>query len=290
MSRKISRVVTAQVAPLTPTMSVKRVFPNQQLKNIDPFVFLDHFGPAFHQSGASAFEEGTGAHPHRGFITFTYLFEGEMEHKDSRGNRSLVAAGGVQWMKAASGIVHDEKPSKAFLDKGGVIHGLQLWINLPAKHKNDTPQYQPLLNEDVPEIRSSEGNLVRVLIGNYHGQQSPIPTYSPMTVLHVQLAAKNHIELDFTEGWQVAAYLPTGTANLGADFNAVKDSQVAVFEKTGGSVLLQNPNDMPQDIMIYAGQPIGEPIIAYGPFVMDTIAGVQTAYDDFYAGKYGEIA
>jgi hypothetical protein len=289
MQRKIVRIVTAYETPLTPTMTVKRVFPNQSFKNIDPFVFLDHFGPTYHKTGASAFEEGTGAHPHRGFCTFTYLFEGNMEHKDSRGNHSIVEAGGVQWMKAGSGIVHDEKPSKVFLAEGGIMHGLQLWINLPARHKKDPPQYQPLPNDEVPEISFSNGSLLRLLIGTYGGKTSPIPQYSPMSVCHLKIAPQAQLELSFTEGWHLAAYVPTGAVLLGIENQTVQAGQLAVMDKMGETLTIQNSHADWQDLMLYAGQPIGEPIITYGPFVMDTLAGVQEAYDDFYAGKYGDI-
>jgi hypothetical protein len=287
MNRTISRIVKAVEVPLTPTMIVKRVFPNQSFKNLDPFVFLDHFGPTYHRLGEGGFEKGTGAHPHRGFITFTYMFEGEMEHMDSRGNHSIVTAGGGQWMKAASGIMHDEKPSQAFLEKGGYIHGLQLWINLPAQLKNDTPQYQPLEKDIVPEIILPDGSLLRVLIGKFGEAISPIPTYSPMSVFHLKIKPNSTIQLPVTEGWHLAAYIPSGAISI--DNQLISTGELAVLNKIGDVLILTNNNTEIQNVMIYAGIPIGEPIITYGPFVMDTLEGVQRAYADFQTGKYGEI-
>jgi redox-sensitive bicupin YhaK (pirin superfamily) len=290
MERKVSRTITANETPLTPTMKVKRVFPSQSFKNIDPFVFLDHFGPTVFKPGETMFAEGTGAHPHRGFITFTYIFDGDMEHKDSRGHHGWVSAGGAQWMKAASGIIHDEKPSQQFVEKGGLLNGLQLWINLPRAQKSDTPQYQNLPSEAVHEVTMGANNsLLRVLIGEYQGNLSSIPTYSPMFIYHIRLAGHDTIRLSIPESYNAFAYIPTEKAELGNENKLIEAGQMGIFEQGNTDILLTNPNENIQDIMLFGGEPIREPIIAYGPFVMDTIDGVQTAYDDFYAGKYGEI-
>jgi redox-sensitive bicupin YhaK (pirin superfamily) len=290
MSRNISNIFRADQVPLTPTMMVKRVFPHQRFKNLDPFVFLDHFGPAFHKTGASAFEEGTGAHPHRGFITFTYLLEGDMEHRDSRGHHSVVSKYGVQWMKAASGIMHDEKPSRAFLDQGGVLDGFQLWINLPAKYKEDTPMYQPLSAENVMEVRLGNQSVVRVLLGDFENASSPIPTYSPMSILHIRLAPNAKEQIAFPTDWNVAAYLPAGKCYFGESQSLAQAEELVIFEHNATTIVMQNlNNDDWQDIFVIAGEPIGEPIIASGPFVMHTFEGLRKAYDDFYEGKYGNI-
>lgn len=290
MHRFINQIVTAQQVPLTPTMSVKRVFPHHGFKNLDPFIFLDHFGPAFHKAGSSPFEHGTGAHPHRGFITFTYLFEGDMEHHDSFDNHSLVTEGGAQWMKAASGVVHDEKPSRAFLEKGGILDGLQLWINLPVRYKEDTPLYQALPKENVPELMLENGATLRILIGKYADLQSPIPMYSEMNVLHIQLAPNTKETLTFPSHWNVGIYNPSGEILFGESLESLKESQIAIFDQENNDIILQNPNDALQHAIILAAAPIGEPIIASGPFVMDSLEGVRRAYDDFYAGNYGEIS
>lgn len=285
-NKSLVRIVDAHEAPLTQTMTVKRVFPGPGFKNIDPFVFLDHFGPHFHDLAGSPFAGGTGAHPHRGFCTFTYLFDGEMEHADSQGHRGVIGAGGVQWMKAGKGIVHDEKPPRAFLEKGGILDGLQLWINLPAAHKGDIPAYMALDNRQVPEAKL-EGGVLRILIGEYGGLQSDIPAYSSMLVGHLMLEAGKECAIGIPEGWNVGLYQRRGTLQL--EGVPLAQGRLAVLSREGDQIRVANPSDLPQDTILLAGKPIGEPIYASGPFVMDTIEGINTAFADFHAGKYGVV-
>ncbi len=286
--KNIQQIVSAYDTPLTPTMTVRRVFPGHALKNIDPFVFLDHFGPGFHDLATSPFARGTGAHPHRGFCTFSYLLDGEMEHRDSRGHHGIIGAGGAQWMKAGSGIVHDEKPPRPFLEKGGNLHGFQLWINLPKSHKEDVPAYESLPANEVAEW-TADGGTVRVLIGAIEGAASPVTAHSPMLVAHVRIHAGGSIEVPVPEGWGASVYLAGGTATVGNAGQTLGDGELAVFAQQGQGIAVANPTDMDIDLLLMAGQPIGEPIYTSGPFVMADIPGIQRAYDDFNAGRYGEI-
>jgi redox-sensitive bicupin YhaK (pirin superfamily) len=288
--RKPQSILYAPSVPLTPEMLVRRALPSRQLSHVDPFVFLDHFGPATFRPGDRHFADGTGPHPHRGFITFTYLFDGEMEHTDSRGHRGTVGPGGAQWMKAASGILHDEKPSHAFLEKGGTLSGIQLWINLPAAHKNEVPDYRQLPSEEVPESHWPNGAVLRVLIGAHGTARSPIPMYSPMWCAHLKLPAGTSVELELPADWEAFAYVAAGEADFGAPSATARSGALVRFERHSSDRLhVTNPGNSPTDAMLFAGLPIGEPILASGPFVMDTQQGLRAAYDDFYAGKYGQL-
>jgi redox-sensitive bicupin YhaK (pirin superfamily) len=284
MYKKIIEKTHGQLAPLGTDMKVRRVIPSHEVDDVNPFVFLDHMGPVVHKSGSKS--EGTGAHPHKGFCTFTYLLSGEVEHKDSRKHHGIVGAGGVQWMMAASGIVHDEKPTHTYLAKGGILHGFQLWINLPAKFKNEEPQYYPLQSKDIQEVKIEEST-VRVLIGSFKEATSPIPVFSPMFVYHIQLAGNSEISIPIDAAFNVFAYIPVGETVSNGE--KLADAELALFGKDGEAVHFKNETENITDIMLFGGEPIPEPIIAHGPFVMNTEAEIKLAYHEYNIGKYGTI-
>lgn len=284
MYKKVIEKTHGQLAPLGPDMKVRRVIPSHEVNDVNPFVFLDHMGPVVHKPGSKS--GGTGAHPHKGFCTFTYLLSGEVEHKDSRKHHGIVGAGGVQWMMAASGVVHDEKPTHAYLEKGGILHGFQLWINLPAKFKNDEPQYSPLQNKDIQEVKMGE-NTVRVLIGSFKEATSPIPVFSPMFVYHIQLAGNSEISIPIRVEFNVFAYIPFGETV--SNNEKLTGAELALFGKEGDSVHFKNETESIIDLMLFGGEPIPEPIIAHGPFVMNTEDEIELAYLEYNSGKYGII-
>lgn len=281
----ITNTSTGHLAPIGPDLTVRRLMPVIGLKQVGPFVFLDHMGPMVQPPGEQTL--GTGSHPHRGFITFTYLFDGELEHYDSRGHHGIVAGGGAQWMKAASGIVHDEGPSAQMMQRGGLLHGVQLWINLPAANKGDTPEYMPLTADKVPvaTLPGDEGT-IRVLIGRYKGLQSPIPTYSPMLAYHVQAAPGATLSIPLPAQYQVGLFIPGGT--IEADFQTLSGPILVVLEGEG-AIQFTNKNATIQDVLLLAGMPLGEPVMMRGPFVMNDTKGIDDAYNDYNAGKYGTI-
>lgn len=268
-------------------MTVRRLLPSTEIHDVNPFVFLDHMGPMTQQP-APQLMGGTGAHPHRGFITFTYLFSGEVEHSDSRGHRGTVGAGGVQWMLAGSGIIHDEKPSAAFQRTGGVLHGLQLWINVPASHKNDTPLYKPLSANEVPEtdLPDNAGRL-RVLLGEYNDLVAPIPTFSPMAVYHIKLLPNAAVNIPIPASQRACVFIPSGRLQIGSA--SLTNTELGLLDQSAEAVTLQNRQDTVQDVVLYRAEPIAEPMVAQGPFVMNTDAEIKQAYSDFNAGKYGVI-
>jgi redox-sensitive bicupin YhaK (pirin superfamily) len=284
MYKKVIEKTYGQLAPLGPDMKVRRVLPSHEVNDVNPFVFLDHMGPVVHKPSSKS--GGTGAHPHKGFCTFTYLLSGEVEHKDSRKHHGIVGAGGVQWMMAASGIVHDEKPTEAYLAKGGILHGFQLWINLPAKYKNAEPQYLPLQSKDIQEVKMGDSN-VRVLIGAFQAATSPIPVFSPMFIYHIQLAANDEISIPVDPSFNVFAYVPVGEVISNGEKMA--DAELDVFGREGDSIQFKNETKSVVDIMLFGGEPIPEPIVAHGPFVMNTEDEIRLAYHEQNTGKYGKI-
>lgn len=286
MQRTIKRIITARREPLAPGMSVLRAVPSIGLKYVGPFIFLDHFGPVVSTPGDFSMT-GTGPHPHRGFITLSYILEGDMEHRDSRGNVGRVTAGGLQWMKAASGIQHDEKPSKEFLAHGGTTHGLQLWINLPAARKSDEPAYLNVPTEYVPEVDLPGVGLLRVLVGEYAGKQSPIEQITPTFAYHLKLEAGKSFSLNFDEGHEVGAYLVGGAANVNG--NALAAGQIIAFTEGENTLELSNLAATDSDIILLGGKALGEPMVSYGPFVMNTNEEITTAIIDFEMGKFGEV-
>lgn len=287
MQRTLLKLVTARREPLAPGMSVLRAIPSIGLKFVGPFIFLDHFGPAVTAPGDYTMT-GTGPHPHRGFITLSYIMEGEMEHRDSRGHQGIITGGGLQWMKAASGIQHDEKPTKRFLEQGGTIHGLQLWINLPAARKGDEPEYLNVPTAQVPEVELPNGaGILRVLVGEYEGKKALIPEVTPTFAYHVKLHAGQSTTIDFSANYQVGVYVTQGQINIGDE--TLREGQIAAYTEGNTALTFTNTADTEQNIIIIGGQALGEPMASYGPFVMNTQDEITTAVIDFEMGKYGEI-
>ncbi len=287
MSRKVVNTHTATKEQVAPNFYVNRALPHPNLKHFDPFLLLDQMGPI--QQEPSNIQNGTDAHPHRGFITLSYLIEGEIEHKDSFGNLGIAKSGGMQYMVAGSGIVHSEKNSKNFASTGGTLHGFQLWINLPAKFKAEKPAYFNLNAHQIPRFTFYNGAYIKVLAGAYQEIISPVKTFSPLFVYHVHLPSKTEIELTVPENYNIFAYLPEHEVQFGDDKTVVAGKQFAAFDGGNTSLKIANPDLIPKDIMLYGGVPLNEPIVPYGPFVMNSFKEIQNAIHDYEAGKYGII-
>lgn len=287
MSRKVIKTHTATREEVAPNFFVNRPLPHATLKHFDPFLLLDQMGPV--DIPASTKQGGTDAHPHRGFITLSYILEGEIEHKDSLGNKGLAKSGGMQYMVAGNGIIHSEKHSKAFAASGGNLHGFQLWINLPAKYKDEQPAYFNLNDHEIPRFTFENGAFVKVLAGAYDEVVSPVKTYSPLFVYHVHLPEKSEVELTVPINYNIFAYIPDREVQFGDDKTLVAGKQFAAFSGDNPSLKISNPGSMPKDIMLYGGIPFNEPIVPYGPFVMNSFKEIQNAIYDYEAGKYGTI-
>lgn len=286
MSRKVIKTYAATRELLAPGMYINRPLPNRELKHFDPFLLLDQMGPT--QQGPGP-QKGTDEHPHRGFITLSYILEGEIEHKDSMGNHGIAKSGGMQYMIAGSGIIHSEKQSKDFSAEGGLLHGFQLWINLPAKHKGHKPEYFNLNDSEIPRHKFENGAYLKILAGSYGELASPVKTFSPVFVYHLHLPAKTDVMLQVPLDYNIFAYAPKNEVLLGEDKTPVGSYHMAIFDEHSVGLPISNASDEDRDLMLYGGVPIGEPIVPYGPFVMNSFKEIQTAIMDYEAGKYGEI-
>ncbi len=264
---------------------VHRPFPTTRLDHIGPFLLLDEMGPAENAPGEA---KGAPDHPHRGFETVTYVLDGEIEHRDSQGNRGLITPGDVQWMTAGAGIVHSEMPSAKILSRGGKAHGFQLWVNLPKKAKWTRPRYQDLLAADMPLVEFSGGSAV-VISGHTHGVDGVADTYLPINYLHVKVYPEEQVTLELEPGHQAFVYVFRGEGAIGRTRVPMQRGQMAVFDREAGSVsLIGGKGGL--EAMIGSSEPLDEPVVRYGPFVMNTRQEIIQAFEDFHAGKMGSIS
>ncbi|UOG73377.1 pirin family protein [Hymenobacter tibetensis] len=267
---------------------VNRLLPSRMVAAVGPFVFLDHVYPVRFEPQVPKAPTGETAHPHRGIATFTYVLSGAVEHYDSAGHHGVVAAGGAQWMKAGWGVLHDENPSLNFQATGGVLHALQFWINLPARHKAEAPAYLALQPTAVPEMLLPEGaGSLRVLLGTLGDAASPVPTSSPQFLYHLQLSPKATFSLATKVGLDYAAFVPAEPILINGQPHG--QSELVLFGPETGPITFTNPSIGPVSVLVFGGEPYPEPIVAQGPFVMNSHAEIATAYEDFFAGDYGQI-
>jgi len=266
-------------------LTIHRILPNRYADAVGPFVFLDHIVPKLQPS---VMDSGTGAHPHRGIATLSYIIEGEDEHFDSAGNYAKVHSGGVQWMKAGNGIMHDETLNVDSHTDTNRTHAFQFWINLPAKIKAEQPEYLAIHTNEVPQKGlPHHGGWIKVIVGDYENLHASIPNYSKQFLYHVHLEPGNEFTLDMEENREVAAFLPTKNAVLnGAEF---RGGEFVEFDRNAGEITIENKIKGPIDVLLFGGEPYTEPIVAEGPFVMNSRSEIAEAYRDFYAGKYGKI-
>ncbi len=269
-------------------LQVKRMLPNRYMQTVGPFFFLDYLLPNMSKPKPAVAPTGDFAHPHRGIATFTYLFNGEISHYDSRGNRGTVSDGGAQWMKAGNGIIHDENPSTRFQEAGGLMHGMQFWINLPAINKAELPEYLAVQAQDFTSISlANDAGQLKVLIGTYHEQISPIKRFSQQFSYHVKLNPGANFMLPVDKQFESALFIPDTTIEVNGAIHG--NGELLVFEIEGDEINLFNPGNRPADIIIFGGEGYTEPIIAEGPFVMNSASEIADAYRDYNNGKYGTI-
>lgn len=253
---------------------------------LSPFIMLDYAAPETFTPTAR--RRGVGQHPHRGFETVTIVYDGELEHRDSTGAGGTIGPGDVQWMTAASGILHEEFHSGAFAAKGGNMEMVQLWVNLPAAHKGDRPGYQTLLDKDIPAVGlPGKAGTVRVIAGDYDGNKGPARTFTPVNVWDLRLRRDKSAKLTLPEGHSLAVVVLAGTIEVnGAEI--VRTGQLVVLSREGGEVTLEANGDA--KLLVLSGEPINEPVVAYGPFVMNTEREIEQAMLDFESGRFGTMA
>jgi len=252
---------------------------------ISPFLLLDYAGP--HAFTPTTDRRGVGQHPHRGFETVTIVYQGELEHRDSTGAGGFIGPGDVQWMTAANGIIHEEFHSPAFARSGGMLEMVQLWVNLPARDKRAAAGYQTLLATDIPEVAlGGDAGSLRVIAGGYQGHQGPARTFTPMDVWDMRLQAGSHLQLPVAAGRNAALVVLRGTVRVNGERDAGPASLV-LLERTGEDVLIEAREGA--SVLLLSGEPIDEPIVGYGPFVMNSQAEIAESFDDFHAGRFGQM-
>lgn len=257
---------------------------NTHGQHVSPFLLLDHAAPA--EFAPAARKRGVGVHPHRGFETVTIVYQGEVDHRDSTGAGGHIGPGDVQWMTAGSGILHEEFHSEAFTRNGGMLEMVQLWVNLPAKHKMTQPGYQTLLNAAIPDVAVSDAGRVRVIAGEFEGHKGPARTFTPIDVWDVRLNAGKRSDFRLPQGHTLALVALSGTVQIN-DSEVLREGQFAQFSKNGETFSIEANNDA--KLLVLSGAPIEESIVGYGPFVMNTQAEIVQAIDDFNAGKFGQM-
>jgi len=271
--RPIQQLIRAQAVREGAGVTVHRSIGTQFLRHLDPFLMLDHFG----SDNPSEYIAGFPAHPHRGFITFTYMLDGHMEHRDSMGNRGELDSGGVQWMKAASGVIHSEMPRQV----DGLLRGFQLWINLPAAEKMSDPAYQEFASRQIPEV-NAEGRQVRVLAGEYQGQAGVIhDPHTQVCYLDVRLAAGVDFKLPLPTSHNAFIYVFEGNAT---SQEQILPQHSLVVLGQGDEIVVQAGSEGARFILV-AGKPLNEPIVQYGPFVMNTREEINQAMADYQTNK-----
>ncbi|MEO7729284.1 MAG: pirin family protein, partial [Burkholderiales bacterium] len=250
------------------------------------FLLLDYAGPATFPPTTE--RKGVGEHPHRGFETVTIVYAGEVEHRDSSGGGGIIGPGDVQWMTAAGGLVHEEFHGPAFAKKGGAFEMVQLWVNLPAKDKLAQPGYQGITNAQIPRVELADGaGSVRVIAGDYDGNAGPARTFSPINVWDVNLNAGQRTTFKVPAGYTTALFVMCGKLRL-VDGETVGEAEVAVLERAGEEFSIEAVENT--TLLVLNGEPFAEPVVGYGPFVMNSHAEIQQAIEDFENGKMGRIA
>lgn len=258
-------------------------FHPQGSRPFNPFLMLDHHGPM--QVQPSEYPKGVDEHPHRGFETVTIVYEGALEHRDSAGNRGKLFAGDVQWMTAASGIIHEEKHEQEFSRRGGQLDFVQLWVNLPAKDKMSPPQYQDIASSRIPTGTLPGGGQLRVIAGELASLQGPARTFSPIVVADLTLSSGQTETLSVPANYASMAYILRGSATINGEL--VSRGQIALTNPDGDLITIRTTTEA--KVLILAGVPILEPLAVYGPFVMNTREEILAAFDDFQNGRMGVL-
>jgi len=270
---------------------VRRAFAGVPMTDLDPFVHMDQMGEVEYAPGEP---KGTPWHPHRGFETVTYMLDGTFQHQDSIGGGGLITDGSTQWMTAGSGILHIERPPDDLVASGGLFHGIQLWVNLPAADKWIPPRYQGIEAAHVLLLSSPDGGaLVRVIAGDVGGHHGPGSTHTPISMVHVTLAPGAELLLPWPSAYNALVYTLSGRGTVGPDAQPLETGRLAVLGDGDALVVraatTQAAPHPALDVLILGGRPIGEPVYAYGPFVMNTRAEIVQAFADYEAGNLGTV-
>jgi quercetin 2,3-dioxygenase len=265
---------------------VRNLFPSNGIADeINPFLMLDYAGPTVVRPGERP--RGVDEHPHRGFETVTIAYQGAIEHRDSGGHSGTIYPGDVQWMTAASGVVHEEKHEHEFARQGGVFEMVQLWVNLPKAYKMSEPRYQALVSDQIPVVQLGSAGHARVIAGELDGVKGPAKTFTPVNVFDVRLKAGGQTELSLPAGHNAAIVLLKGNVVLNSSESLAGEAEIALLSNAGERVAVEAKEDT--TLLVLSGEPIHEPVVNYGPFVMNTSEELMQAVEDYRAGKMGHL-
>jgi redox-sensitive bicupin YhaK (pirin superfamily) len=289
--RPVLAISTAPAGKEGEGFPVRRTMAGIRNEYLDPFIMMDHMGEVDYAAGEP---KGTHWHPHRGFETVTYLIEGQFVHQDSHGGGGVITEGSTQWMTAGAGLLHIETPPEHLVEAGGLFHGFQLWVNLPAKDKFLAPRYQPLGAEQMLLLSSADaGTLLRVIAGSVDGHVGPGATFTPITLLHASISPDARLSLPWQPEYNALAYVMAGSGTVGVEAEPIHAGQLAVFGEGDRLTLSADPHQDSRtsalEVILLGGQPIREPVVQYGPFVMNTREELRQAMSDYQSGLLGVI-
>lgn len=289
--RQVRSVYTAPSGFEGEGFPVRRAFAGVELSALDPFIHMDQMGEVEYSPGEA---KGTPWHPHRGFETVTYIIDGTFVHQDSNGGGGQITNGDTQWMTAGAGILHIEAPPEYLVKAGGLFHGIQLWVNLPAANKFNPPKYQDIRAAEAKLVSSNDGGaLIRIIAGDVAGFHGPGSTFTPITLLHVSISPGAQLELPWKSDFNALVYVLAGNGSVGSSRTGISTGQLAVFGQgnyvTLGADSRQDANTANLEVLILGGKPIREPVVHYGPFVMNTKEEIVKALEDYQAGRLGTI-
>ena len=266
MARKVTEVKDCMKTFEGDGIPVTRAFPVPGMRELDPFLLFDHFGPIHYEPGGAT---GVPAHPHCGFEAITYLLGGEVEHKDSWGGQASIETGDIQWMTTGSGLIHSELVTDKFKKSGGIMQGLQIWVNLPKKDKQVKPWYQHMKKDDIPIVKENENLEIKVLVGEIKGVKSTVQTYSPVTIFDMQFLAPGEIDLDILKDQMTMVYITEGELQFSDENKIASKGQMVYFDQSSDEINLTSISTN-GSYLVLAGKPLNEPIVRYAPFVAST--------------------
>ena len=264
---------------------VTRAFPVPEMREFDPFLLFDHFGPINYEPGGAT---GVPNHPHCGFEAITYLLGGEVEHKDSWGGQAAIETGDIQWMTTGSGLIHSELVTEKFKKSGGIIQGLQIWVNLPKKDKQVKPWYQHIKKDDIPAIKESSGVEIKVLVGKVKETKSLVQTYSPVSIFDVQFSNSGQINLEISKNKIAMVYVIDGELQFVEENKIAAKGQMIYYDQSADEINLTSISTE-GSYLVLAGEPLNEPVVRHGPFVTNTEGEMKQAMLDYQNGKMGKL-
>ena len=278
--RSVSHILESSIIDMG-SFQVKQPLPTQKVSQISPFLLLHHFGPIKVEPGFDPID--LGPHPHRGFEPVTFLYQGGIRHKDSLGNEGILEAGDIQWMTSGRGIIHSERASDFFMENGGTIEGIQLWVNLPAQNKMTQPKYQEIRKNDIPIITENKVTH-RLVSGNWNGQKGIVDTFSPMIIIQTSILSGGKTYIPIPENFNACIYILSGKIILNDNFDYPAGKMI-YFTNKGEGIGIEGLEDT--EILVLCGEPIEEPLAQYGPFVMNSQTEIMEAMRDYQMGKMG---